>query len=194
MRTHETDWNVARRGGVAHGRGRGPGARCRTERGDVQGSRVPESRTEPDHRPHLGRRDRSEESQRLVRRRARRAACSKTENRGNTFTPIFDDVRLLLARRGRRSIRRTRTSSGSARARTTTSAASASATASTSPPTPARPGSAWGSRTPSTSRTSSIDPRNSNVVYVTAIGPLWRRAAIAASTRRPTAARPGRRC
>ena len=33
-----------------------------------------------------------------------------------------------------------------------------------------------------------IDPRNSNVVYVTAIGPLWRRAAIAGSTRRPTAA------
>ena len=38
-----------------------------------------------------------------------------------------------------------------------------------------------------------VDPRNSNVVYVTAIGPLWRAAAIAASTRRPTAARRGRR-
>ena len=39
-----------------------------------------------------------------------------------------------------------------------------------------------------------VDPRNSNVVYVTAIGPLWAPAAIAGCTRRPTAGRRGRRC
>ena len=39
-----------------------------------------------------------------------------------------------------------------------------------------------------------VDPRNSNTVYVTAIGPLWTRVAIAVSTRRRTAGRRGRRC
>ncbi len=38
-----------------------------------------------------------------------------------------------------------------------------------------------------------IDPRDSNVVYVAAQGPLWKAAASAASSRPPTAARPGRR-
>ena len=63
-------------------------------------------------------------------------------------------LRLVFPRRRRRRSEETPTSSGSARARTTTSAASASATASTSRPTRARRGSGWGSRTPSTSRTS----------------------------------------
>ena len=72
-----------------------------------------------------------------------------------------------------RSTRTTRSSSGSARARTTASAASATATASTSRSTAARPGRTSGSRRPSTSARSSIDPRDSNVVYVAAQGPLW---------------------
>ena len=116
----------------------------------------------------------------------------KTENRGNTWTPIFDELRLVLARRGRRSTRRTRTSSGSAPARTTTSAASASATASTSRPTPARPGSGWGSRTPSTSRTSSSIRATRTSSTSARSGRCGRRAATAASTRPPTAARRGK--
>ena len=59
----------------------------------------------------------------------------KTENRGNTFTPIFDDGAYSL---GCVTVDpRTPTSSGSAPERTTTSAASALATASTNRPTPA---------------------------------------------------------
>ena len=47
----------------------------------------------------------------------------KTENRGNTFTPVFDTYGLVLARRGHRRSATTPTSSGSAPERTTTSAA-----------------------------------------------------------------------
>ena len=57
--------------------------------------------------------------------------------------------------------------------RTPASAARISATASTSRPTPARPGSAWGSPTSEHIGKILIDPRNSNVVYVAAQGPLW---------------------
>ena len=39
-----------------------------------------------------------------------------------------------------------------------------------------------------------IDPRDSDTVYVAAQGPLWRRAATAGCTRRPTAGRRGTRC
>ena len=39
-----------------------------------------------------------------------------------------------------------------------------------------------------------IDPRDSDVVYVAAQGPLWSAGGIAASTRRPMAARRGRPC
>ena len=99
----------------------------------------------------------------------------KTENRGITFEQIFP--RSARSKRSTSaassSIRRTRTSSGSAPARTPASAARTSAPASTSRPTPARPGSRRASRTPSTSARSSIDPRNSNVVYVAAQGPLF---------------------
>ena len=38
---------------------------------------------------------------------------------------------------------------------------------------PARPGSAWGSSSSEHIQNIVVDPRNSNVVYVTAIGPLW---------------------
>ena len=57
--------------------------------------------------------------------------------------------------------------------RTPASAARTSATASTSRPTPARPGSASASTTSEHIGRILIDPRNSNVVYVAAQGPLW---------------------
>ena len=117
-------------------------------------------------------RRRSEEPERLLRRHRRRRPVEKREprqrlgRRSSTAAASFNLCCVV-------SIRRTRTSSGSARARTRTRAARCSATASTSPPTPARRGRASASRTPSTSATSQIDPRNSNVVYVAAQGPLW---------------------
>ena len=97
----------------------------------------------------------------------------KTENRGNTWTPIFDDLRLVFARRGRRRSEELRTSSGSAPARTTTSAASAIGDGiykSTDA------GTTWkrvGLENSEHIQNILIDPRDSNVVYVSAIGPLW---------------------
>ena len=72
-----------------------------------------------------------------------------------------------------RSIRRTRTSSGSAPARTRIRAARCSATASTSRPTAARRGRASGLANSEHLGNIQIDPRDSNVVYVTSQGPLW---------------------
>ena len=66
-------------------------------------------------------------------------------------------------------------SCGLAAARTTLNASSRTATASTSRSTVARAGRTWDSRSRSTSGAFVIDPRNSDVVYVAAQGPLWRK-------------------
>ena len=97
----------------------------------------------------------------------------KTENRGNTFAPIFDEGG-SFSLGAVRSIRKTRTSSGSGPARTTTSAASPSATASTSRLDAGKTWKRMGLENSEHIQNIVIDPRNSSVVYVTAIGPLWR--------------------
>ena len=115
---------------------------------NVRGAAGPQPRTRSGHRPHPGRRDRSEESRRLVRRVGVRRAVENGESRHHIRADLPED------RRGRRrsisaassSIPRTRTSCGSAPARTRASAARISAPASTSRPTPARPGSLSGLR------------------------------------------------
>ena len=71
--------------------------------------------------------------------------------------------------------------------------ASRSATASTSRPTAARTGRTWASRRPSASPRSSSIPTDTDTVYACAPGNSGATATSAASTRRPTAARPGRR-
>ena len=154
---------------------------------------VPQRRSEPDDRPHLGRRDRS--------RRTRASGTSpraagnlwKTENRGNTWTPIFDeygsyslgavdvdpkDSNVVWLGTGENNNQRS-VSFGDGVYKSTDA------------------GKTWkrmGLENSEHIQNIVIDPRNSNVVYVTAIGPLWSPAATAASTRRPTAARRGRRC
>ena len=162
--------------------------------GGVQRLRVPEPRAEPDDRTHL----RTSRSIRRIPSVWYVASASgnlwKTENRGNTLTRDVRQLRLVLARRRRRSIRRTRTSSGWARARTPTSAASASATASTSRPTPGKTWKRMGLENSEHIQNIIVDPRNSNTSTSRRLGRCGRRAAIAASTRRPTAGRPGRRC
>ena len=79
----------------------------------------------------------------------------KTENRGNTFTPVFDDLRVVLARRRHRRSARFEYRLAWHRREQQPAQRRALATASTNPPMPARPGSGWGSRIPSTFRTSS---------------------------------------
>ena len=126
---------------------------------------------DPD-RPRAGHRHRSEISQHLVRRRGVRRVVEDDQSRLNLHArSSITAARSTCAASS--SIRRIRTCCGSAPVRTRASAARISATASTSPPTPGRPGSASGSRSRSTSGNILIDPRNSNVVYVAAQGPLF---------------------
>jgi MFS transporter, ACS family, glucarate transporter len=87
----------------------------------------------------------------------------------------------------------TRTSSGSAPGRTTRATRSRMATASTRAPTAARPGPTWASRRPSRSARSSSTRQDPNIVYVGALGRLYGPNESAGCSRRPTAARRGRR-
>ena len=102
---------------------------------------------------------------------------------------------LVLDRLRHASIRTTRSSSGSARARTTASAACRTATASTSPIDGGKTWKNMGLKDSMHIGKIVVDPRNSEA------SSTWprrdrsgRRAATAASTRRPTAGRPGRPC
>ncbi len=117
----------------------------------------------------------------------------KTTNNGISLQPDLRRRGIVLDRRRDDRPPRTRTSSGSAPARTTRSASSRTATASTSRSTAARAGRTSGSRNPSTSAASSsirATPTSSTSPRRVRSGA---RAATAASTRRPTAARRGRR-
>ena len=105
--------------------------------------------------------DRPEERQRLVRRHGVRRAVEDGESRHHASSRSSTTVRLVhavLRRRRPEGLERRLARHGRERA---ASAARTSATASTSRPTPARPGRASVSRPPSTSATSSIDPRDS---------------------------------
>ena len=96
----------------------------------------------------------------------------KTTNAGTTWSRS-STTRAPTRSAASPSTRRTRSSSGSAPARTTASAASATATASTSRSTAARRWKNVGLQDSEHIGKILIDPRNSNVVYVAAQGPLW---------------------
>ena len=72
-----------------------------------------------------------------------------------------------------RSTRPIPTWSGSVRVKPTTARVPRGATASISRRTAARPGSTWGCASRSTSVASSIDPQDTDIVYVAALGRLW---------------------
>ena len=138
----------------------------------LQGSRVPQPRADAHDGPRRRHRGRSEQPERLLRGVRRRRACGKattaaTRGRRSSTTA----ARSTCAASS--SIRRTRTSSGSARARTRIRAARCTATASTSRPTAAKTWTRVGLENSEHIGNIKIDPRNSDVVYVAAQGPLW---------------------
>ena len=159
----------------------------------LQNFAVPQHRAEPHDRAGCPTSPSIRRTQHLVRGGQRRQPVEDREPRQHLDADLRN-LRLVFARRGRRRSEELRTSSGSARARTTTSAASAMATASTSRPMPARRGRGWGSRTPSTSRTSSSIRATRTWSTSAPSVRCGTPAATAGSTRRPTAARRGRRC
>ena len=104
--------------------------------------------------------------------RWRRAACGRRrtpDSRSRRSSTTTARTRCAACS----SIRRTRTSSGSRPARTRTSEARRRAKAFSRAPTPARRGGASASSTRRRSARMAIDPRNSDVVWVAAQGPLW---------------------
>ena len=139
----------------------------------AEGASAPQHRPRHHHGPHLGYRHRPEEPQRLVRRERVGRTVQDREPRQHLHADLRRGRRPSLWARSK-STRRTPTSSGSGRARTTTSAASRSATASTSRPDAGKTWKRMGLENSEHIQNIVIDPRNSNVVYVTAIGPLWR--------------------
>ena len=141
--------------------------------GDAQGDAASQTRTRHHHGPHLRHRHRSQEPERLVRGQRVGRAVQDGEPRQH----LHADLRRgrIVSRWARsRSTRRTRTSSGSAPARTTTSAASPSATAIYKSIDAGKTWKRMGLENSEHIQNIVIDPRNSNIVYVTAIGPLWR--------------------
>ena len=125
-----------------------------------------------DHRSDLGHRDRSEESRTSGTSPPPPANLWKTENRGNTLTPIFDDYgsyslgavtvdpkdsNVVWLGTGENNNQRS-VSFGDGVYKSTDA------------------GKTWkrmGLENSEHIQNIVVDPRNSNVVYVTAIGPLW---------------------
>ena len=124
-------------------------------------------------RPRLADRDVPRQYQPLPDRRGLRRRLADAQQRHH-LDPGLRQLRLVLHRLRSRSTRRIPRSSGSAPARTTTSAASPTATASTRATTAAAPGATSASRRTEHIARIVIDPRDSNVVYVAAPGPLWK--------------------
>ena len=135
------------------------------------------------------------ESGDLLRRRPRTAACGRPRATARRSSPLFQDAGTDLDRRRRRSRRRTPTSSGSAPASRTTARAPRGAAASTSRPTAARRSQHMGLAEFEAHQPHRHRPDQQRHRARRGDRPALRlRAAIAASTRRPTAAAPGSRC
>ena len=129
-------------------------------------------RAEPDDRPDVRHRRRSEERQRVVRGGQRRQPVEDREPRQHLDADLRD-LRLVFARRGRRRSEELRTSSGSATGENNNQR-SVSYGDGIYKSTDA--GATWtrmGLENSEHIQNVLIDPRDSNVVYVSAIGPLW---------------------